>query len=162
MHLEFGCSVCIISTTIFPYIKNALIKSRCCYNNKTLSINSQKSMLTVQTKFFAFYGSFATVVIIHVKLEKFKIGRSPSLHLAKEGDFTRTHSATLILSINIQIWVKILKMMIYITSLLWLKTLHNIYMILYIYYCTWWILCWLSNAFSLQNSIQFTLLRRKW
>ena len=29
------------------------------------------------------------------------------------------------------------------------------------YYCTLWILCWLSNAFSLQNSIQFTLFTEK-
>ena len=42
-------------------------------------------------------------LFIHVKLEKFKRGRSPSLHLAKEGDFARNHSATSILSINIQI-----------------------------------------------------------
>ena len=47
---------------------------------------------------------------IHVKLEKFKRGRSPSLHLAKEGDFVRNHFATLILSINIQIPAEILKM----------------------------------------------------
>ena len=30
-----------------------------------------------------------------------------------------------------------------------------------IYYCTLWILCWLSNAFSLQNSIHFTLFKEK-
>ena len=35
------------------------------------------------------------------------------------------------------------------------------------YHCTWWILCWLSNAFSWQNSIQFILFEdkmigRKW
>ena len=29
------------------------------------------------------------------------------------------------------------------------------------YYCTFWTLCWLSNAFSLQNSIQFTLFNEK-
>ena len=29
------------------------------------------------------------------------------------------------------------------------------------YYCTWWILCWLSNVFSLLNSIQFTLFMEK-
>ena len=29
------------------------------------------------------------------------------------------------------------------------------------YYCTLWILCWLSNAFSWQNSIQFTLFKEK-
>ena len=29
------------------------------------------------------------------------------------------------------------------------------------YYCTLRILCWLSNVFSLQNSIQFTLLKEK-
>ena len=40
-------------------------------------------------------------------------GRSPSLHLAKEGDFARNRSATLILSINIQIPAEILKMMWY-------------------------------------------------
>ena len=50
---------------------------------------------------------------IHVKFEKFKRGRSPSLQLAKEGDFARNHSATLILSISTQIPVEILKMMIY-------------------------------------------------
>ena len=33
------------------------------------------------------------------------------LHLAKEGDFTGNHSATKILSINIQTAVEILKMM---------------------------------------------------
>ena len=31
-----------------------------------------------------------------------------------------------------------------------------------LYYCTLLILCWPSNAFSLQNSIQLSLLRRKW
>ena len=35
------------------------------------------------------------------------------------------------------------------------------------YHCTWWILSWLSNAFSLQNSIQFIffeekMIGRKW
>ena len=50
---------------------------------------------------------------VHVKLEKFKRRRSPSLHLAKEGDFARNHSATLILSINIQIPAEFLKMMRY-------------------------------------------------
>ena len=30
-----------------------------------------------------------------------------------------------------------------------------------IYFCTLWILCWLNNALSLQNSIQFTLLKEK-
>ena len=29
------------------------------------------------------------------------------------------------------------------------------------YYCTLWILCWLSNAFTLQNSIWFTLFKKK-
>ena len=28
-------------------------------------------------------------------------------------------------------------------------------------HCSWWILCWLSNAFSLQNSIQFILFEEK-
>ena len=56
---------------------------------------------------------FAHASYIHVKLEKFKRGRSPSLHLAKEGDFARKHSATLILSFNIQIPPEILKMMRY-------------------------------------------------
>ena len=46
---------------------------------------------------------------IHVKLEKFKRGRSPSLHLAKEGDFVQNQFVTLILSINIQIPAEILK-----------------------------------------------------
>ena len=50
---------------------------------------------------------------IHVKLEKFKRGRSPTLDLAKEGDFVRNHSATLILSIGIQIPPEILKMIRY-------------------------------------------------
>ena len=50
---------------------------------------------------------------IHVKLEKFKRGRSPYLYLAKEGDFARNNSATLILLINIQIPPEILKMMRY-------------------------------------------------
>ena len=30
---------------------------------------------------------------MHVKFEKFKRGRSPSLHFAKEGDFTHNSSA---------------------------------------------------------------------
>ena len=42
------------------------------------------------------------IFCIHVKFEKFKRGRYPSLHLAKEGDLVRIHSGTLILSINIQ------------------------------------------------------------
>ena len=29
------------------------------------------------------------------------------------------------------------------------------------YNCIWWILCWLNNAFSLQNSIQFILFDEK-
>ena len=49
---------------------------------------------------------------IHVKLEKFKRGRS-LLHLVREGDFARNHSATFIVSINIQILAEILKMMRY-------------------------------------------------
>ena len=28
-------------------------------------------------------------------------------------------------------------------------------------HCTWWTLCWLSNAFSLENSIHFTLFKEK-
>ena len=36
---------------------------------------------------------------IHVKLEKFKRGRSPSSHLAKEGDFAQNHSATFTVNI---------------------------------------------------------------
>ena len=47
---------------------------------------------------------------IHVKLEKLKRGRSPSLHLGKEGDFARNHSATFFSSINLQILAEILKM----------------------------------------------------
>ena len=50
---------------------------------------------------------------IHVKLEKFKRGRSPSLDLGKEGDFARNHFATFISSINIQIPAESLKMMRY-------------------------------------------------
>ena len=30
-----------------------------------------------------------------------------------------------------------------------------------LYFCTWWTLCWLSNAFSLENSIQFPLFKEK-
>ena len=30
-----------------------------------------------------------------------------------------------------------------------------------LYFCTWWTLSWLSNAFSLENSIQFLLLKEK-
>ena len=55
---------------------------------------------------------------IHVKLEKFKRGRSPSLHLAKEGDFMRNYSVTLIWSINIQIPTEILKMMRYFSFIM--------------------------------------------
>ena len=51
--------------------------------------------------------------VIHVKLEMFKRGRSPSLHLDKEGDFARNYFATLILSINIRITAEILKLMKY-------------------------------------------------
>ena len=54
---------------------------------------------------------------------------------------------------------EILKMMRYFLLIMALKLI--IWCITF-YYCTLWILCWLSNAFSLQNSIQFTLLRRKW
>ena len=68
--------------------------------------------------------------IIHVKLEKFKRGRSPSLHLAKEEDFARNHSATLILSINIQIPAEILQMMGYS----FLKIYHMIHNILLLYF----------------------------
>ena len=48
-----------------------------------------------------------------VKLLKFKRGRSSSLHLAKEGDFTWSHSRILISSYNIQIPAEILKIMRY-------------------------------------------------
>ena len=44
---------------------------------------------------------------IHVKLEKIERGRSPSFHLAKDGDFTRNHSAALISNINIQFRLKL-------------------------------------------------------
>ena len=50
---------------------------------------------------------------IHIKLEKFKRGRFPSLCLAKEGNFVQNHSATLILSINIRIPAEILEIMRY-------------------------------------------------
>ena len=33
-------------------------------------------------------------ICIHVKYEKFKRGRSPSLHLVKEGDFAQNKSVT--------------------------------------------------------------------
>ena len=54
------------------------------------------------------------------KLEKFERGISPSLHLAKEGDFARNHSATFISSINIPIPDENLSMMRY-SLFLWLK-----------------------------------------
>ena len=47
------------------------------------------------------------------KLEKFKRGRSLSLHLTKEGDLAWNNSSTLILSINIQIPAEIVKIMRY-------------------------------------------------
>ena len=43
-----------------------------------------------------------TSIFKHVKLEKFKRGRSPSLHLGKEGDVARNSSAAFILSRNIK------------------------------------------------------------
>ena len=99
--------------------------------------------------------SYVDLVCVHVKLEKSKRGRSPSLHLAKEGDFARNHSATLILSIIIRIPAEILKMKRYYNGLkliIWCITF---------YYFTLWILCWLSNAFSWQNSIQFLIFKEK-
>ena len=62
--------------------------------------------------------TFVTSIHVHVKLEKFKRGRSPFLHLEKEGDFARDRSAAFISPINIQIPAEIMKMMRY--SLLWM------------------------------------------
>ena len=39
------------------------------------------------------------------------------------------------------------------------KSSYNVYTF---YHWTWWTLCSLSNAFSLENSKQFTLLMGKW
>ena len=99
---------------------------------------------------------------IHVKLDqkKFKRGRSPFLHLAKEGDFARNHSAALINNLihqhsnsgwnfeNDEIFPPYngLKLIIW-----WIT----------FYYHTLWILFWLNSAFSLQNSIQFILFKEK-
>ena len=95
---------------------------------------------------------------IHVKLEKFKRGRSPSLHLAKEGDFARNpfcdinfvhqHSNSGWYFENDEIFPPY-------------KGLQLIIWCITCYYCTLWILCRLSNAFSWQNSIQFTLFKEK-
>ena len=51
-------------------------------------------------------GEDAITRFIHVKLVKFKRGRSPSLHLVKEGDFARNHSAKIILHMigSVLIW----------------------------------------------------------
>ena len=76
-----------------------------------------------------------SVALIHVKLEKFKRGRSPSLHLAKEGDFVRNHSATLILYINFKFWPKFWKWWYTsIPSLYWLKTRYMMHNILLLYF----------------------------
>ena len=94
---------------------------------------------------------------IHVKLEKFKRGRSPSLHLGKEGDFAWNHSATYFSSINLQILAEILKLMRY--SLLWMA-----YNSLYdTKHCVLYLVDTLltSQCISLENSIQFLLLKEK-
>ena len=94
---------------------------------------------------------------IHVKLEKFKRGRSPSLHLGKEGGFVRNRFVTFISPINIQIPAEILENDEIVPPLNDLK-LFMWYKNIICY--TWWTLCWLSNAFSLENSIQSLFLRR--
>ena len=101
---------------------------------------------------------FYMMQYIHVKLEKFKRGRSPSLHLAKEGDFARNpfcdinfvhqHSNSGWYFENDETFPPNNGLQLFI----WCITC---------YYCTLWILCWLSNAFSLQNSIQFTISKEK-
>ena len=60
---------------------------------------------------------------IHVKLESVKIGSSPSLHLAKEIDFTPNIFVRLFLSSNIKFWLKIL-LWLHFLSFWWLTPLH--------------------------------------
>ena len=94
----------------------------------------------------------------YFKLEKFKRGRSPSLHLAKEGNFyaksfrninfVNQHSNSSWNFENDEIFLPYNSPKLFI----WCITF---------YHCTWWILCWLSNAFSLQNSLQFVLFEEK-
>ena len=62
---------------------------------------------------------------IHVKLEKFKRGRSPSLLLAKEGDFARNISAAFILSRNIQIQAEFIYMGTYYLFLVAYNSLYD-------------------------------------
>ena len=92
---------------------------------------------------------------IHVKLEKFKRGRWPSCWRGRfcakpfrNINFVHQHSNFSRNFGNDEIFPPYngLKLII------WCITF---------YYCTLWILCWLTNALSLQNSIQFTLLKEK-
>ena len=70
-----------------------------------------KHSILLESTTFQYMHEFSSRKYSNVKLEKFKRGRPPSLHLAKEGDFAWNHTPILILSINIQIPAEILKKM---------------------------------------------------
>ena len=73
--------------------------------------------------------------VIHVKLENFKRGRYPSLHLGKEGDFARNHSAAFISPISVQMSAEILENddifppVNGLTLFLWYKNIVFLYMV---------------------------------
>ena len=77
---------------------------------------------------------------------------SPSSHLSKEGDFVWNNSTTFILSSNIQFLADFFYMVTY-----------SLISVAYIIWCVyiWWRFFSLSNAFWLENSLQFTFLMGK-
>ena len=50
-----------------------------------------------------FYWNYLKQMVINVKVKKFKRGRSPSLHLTKEGDFKRNDFVAFLSFCNTQI-----------------------------------------------------------
>ena len=102
---------------------------------------------------------FTTTFTLHTcQVGKFKRGRSPSLHLAKEGDFARNPFC------NINFVHQHSNSGWYFENNEIFPPYNGLQLIIWCiacYYCTLLMLCWLSNAFSWQNSIQFTLFKEK-
>ena len=70
----------------------------------------------------------------------------------KRGRFCVKPFRDIISTVSIQVPAEMLKRMKYLNSSYNAKTF---------YFCTWRTLCWLCNAFSLENSIRFTLFKEK-
>ena len=90
------------------------------------------------------YWNKKKIIYIHVKLEKFKRGRSPSLHLAKEGDLRETVPRHLFCpGISNSSWI-FFNMGTYSLFLVAYNSLYDAKTFLH---CAWWTLCCLTMHF---------------